>query len=90
MSEHKCPECGSEIVVDYITPRKTYEIIERKDGKTIFKRSDQNSTFYPDGDNPYLVFRCEEDLLHDIETEEIKIWVDRIEIDFYEGHYHER
>jgi len=84
MSEKKCPECGGNIIVKYITPSKIFSIGNNRQ----LKRIDQNIVHQPSGDNSYLVFDCENDSEHDISTDEIMIWTDEIEKIFYDEGYH--
>jgi len=84
MSEKKCPECNGNIILKYITPTKTFSIGNNRQ----LKRCDQNLIMNPAGDNSYLVFSCENDSEHNIETDEIFKWIDEIESIFYgEGYY---
>lgn len=72
-----CKECGAEILMHYITPEKVYEITE--DGK--FERADNNDAFCPQGDSPYIDFKCSEDLEHDIGEDKLLEWMDTIEFE---------
>ena len=85
MSEKKCPECGGNIIMKYMTPTKIFSIGNNKQ----FKRIDQNVVHQPAGDNSYLVFDCENDAEHDISTSDILEWVEELEKLFYDEGYYE-
>lgn len=84
MSEKRCPECGGNIIVKYITPTKIFSIGNNRQ----LKRCDQNIIHQPIGDNPYLTFGCENDFEHNIDNDEISRWCDEIEQIFYGEGYH--
>lgn len=68
----KCPVCGSEIKFSYVTPPKSYYI---KDNKII--RDDQVEG--PEYDDPYFNFYCSNDAEHNIHTDLVEKWADKIE-----------
>ena len=60
LENKKCPECGGDIVIQYITPTKSYRI---ENGK--FVRDD---AWIGEGyDDSYLCFICSQDMAHEIE-----------------------
>jgi len=67
----KCKECGAEIVFSYITPDRSYRI---EDNKIV--RDDPWEG--PEYDDPYLDFHCSNDMEHDINTQEVDEWADKI------------
>lgn len=77
MGQKFCKECGAEIEVHYITPEKIYSVNEN--GK--LERADNNDAFCPNGDLPYIEFKCSEDLEHDIGEGELSQWMETIEFD---------
>ncbi len=74
----KCKTCGADIVFDYVTPSKSFQI---KDGK--IERDDAWKGI--PHDDPYLEFYCSNDKDHDIESEEALAWTEMISEQFYDG-----
>ena len=72
----KCPECGFDIAFSYITPTKAFAIIEGR-----ISRDD--AWIGPEYDDPYLEFYCSNDNEHEIDTEDIVLWTEDIEEQFY-------
>lgn len=78
MSTVKCPECGGDIIVHYITPIKVFEFGENDEIK--------RTTSYGEiiSKNPYLEFICKNNSEHKIEEDESIIkWSDKINDKFY-------
>jgi hypothetical protein len=82
ITSRSCPECGSEIIFQYLSPKRTYRI---EGGK--FVRDDAWAG--PLHDNPYLDFFCSNDKAHEIEKDSIIYekdffhWAEEIEDEFY-------
>ncbi len=70
-----CPNCGDDIVFDYIMPIRSFQIIDEK-----ISRDDLWEE--PEYNNPTLVFHCSNDMKHNINTPEINKWTDKIEEQF--------
>ena len=78
MSTKKCPECGGDIICNYIAPRKTFEIDDEDNLKKVI----------PIGllaEIPHLEFVCQNDSEHKIENDKsIEPWTEIITDKFYE------
>lgn len=72
----KCKVCGSDIVFSYVTPTKSYKVVDDK----IVRDDAWQGPIY---DQPYLDFHCSNDAEHDIDTVEVNEWADKIEEKFY-------
>ena len=83
-----CPICGGEIMFEYIRPDFTFYINEGKIER------DRNNDLW-EGKDPYLKFRCVNDKLHDIETQEgrpidsFSNWTEDVTKEFYEKGHHD-
>jgi hypothetical protein len=80
----KCPECGAEIVFQYVTPSRSYRI---ENGEIV--RDDAWTG--PGYDDSYFHFRCSDDSEHDIEcNDKLAEWCNEVEFQFKEkGHYYD-
>jgi len=71
MEKRYCDECGAEISIHYITPKKVFRIDEEGE----FVRDDNNII----GDSPVIEFKCSNDTEHDIGKQNKKQWMEDVE-----------
>jgi len=79
MEKRFCKICGNEILIQEITPTKTFRI---KDDE--FIREDNNSAFFDMGYNTFIQFVCSYDTQHIIVSNKTDIvsWMKYIEDEF--------
>ena len=76
MKNKFCEECGAEIVFQYVTPNKSFQI---ENGKIL--RDDAWTG--PGYDEPYFLFRCSDDLEHEIHMSiEMNEWMEDVKREF--------
>ncbi len=76
MKNKYCEECGAEIVLQYVTPNKSFRI---KDGEIIRDDAWTGAGY----DDSYVYFRCSNDSEHDISmTIEMDKWMEDIKYEF--------